>query len=361
MYNSDSERLRDRIKKDLSGNGYWANIREDYSELYDYFLNSEEKERLKFMKPFKKFFVLNWWLLKAMLLRLTPVRRILFLIGFILSVFTNSIRINGTENNSSVLGALIIIFVLMLELKDKLLAKSELGEGRQVQQALMPNAKPEVNGWEIWLFNLPANDVGGDLVDFIHRKNNTYLLTVGDVSGKGLGAALFSIKLQSSIRTLAREDFSIEDIFYRVNDLFYKDGIHNRFASMISLELNENSNNITFVNAGHMPPVIIKPQGAQEFLKGNIAIGLTDKPEFEIKNIELDKGETLVLYSDGVVEETNRAGVFYGKERMLKLLDKYKNESAEKLGIKLIKDLEFFRYNHKLHDDISIAIIKRTA
>lgn len=358
---NSSGRLRDQIKEDLSQDDYWHTIKEDYSEVQEYFLDREKKERLKYMKPVKRFFHLNWWLLKAMIMNLSHVRRVLFLLGFVLTFLGNSVRFGQGNNNTGLLGAIIILFVLMLELKDKLLAKSELGEGRQVQQALMPNANPKLEGWEIWMHNIPANDVGGDLVDFIRRKDNSCLLTIGDVSGKGLGAALFSIKLQASIRTLTQESFTIKEIIYKVNELFYKDGIHNRFASLISLSLNDNSGEIEFVNAGHMPPIIYEEGEIRELQKGNIAIGLTNSPAFEIKKETLGINSVMILYSDGIIETVNEAGIFYGKERLLNLITKFGEELAEKLGSKLIKDVEFFRQSHKMYDDISVAVIKRKA
>ncbi len=360
MDNSNQNRLRDQIREDLEGKNFWSSIKDDYSELHEYFLDKQKKEKLKQMGNVKKFFFLNWWLLKAMLMKLSPVRRLLLLVGIVLILFDNSVKINGVENNSGLLGAIIILFVLMLELKDKLLAKTELKEGREVQQALMPNESPQIKGWDIWLYNLPANDVGGDLIDFVKRKDGTTLLTLGDVSGKGLGAALFSIKLQSSLRTLAQENFDLKDIISRVNELFYRDGIHNRFASIISLSIREHSDEIEFVNAGHMPPIILRKNSYSELPKGDIAIGLTESPEFNLKTLKLDVGETLVLYSDGVIETENRFGMFYGKERMLKLFQKFGDAEVQSLGNKLVKDIAFFRNDFKMHDDVSIAIVRRT-
>lgn len=354
-----TERLRDQLKEDLRGGNYWHTIKEDYSDVQEYFLDKEKKERLKFMKPISRFFHLNWWLLKEMIFKLSPVRRLLFVAGIFMSIFGNSVHVNGNSNNFSILGGLLLIFVLMLELKDKLLAKTELGEGRQVQQALMPNKKPLLAGWDIWLYTLPANDVGGDLVDFVERKDNTYFLTLGDVSGKGLGAALFSIRLQASLRTLANESFSVEEIISKVNNLFYKDGMHNRFASLIAIELKENSDNINFVNAGHMPPIIYRNGEITELSKGDLAVGLAPDPKFNLKSANLKNGETLILYSDGIIEAINEVELFYGKERFLRLIKKFGGESAERIGNKIIKDVDFFRNNYRMHDDISIAVIKR--
>jgi serine phosphatase RsbU (regulator of sigma subunit) len=356
-----NERLRDRLKDDLRQGNYWNKLKEDYSELHEYFIDKEKNERLKYMGVFSRFFHLNWWLLKAMIFKLTPVRRLLFVLGFTFTLFGGIVKYgNADTTNISILGGTILIFILMLELKDKLLAKSELGEGRQVQQALMPPEQPDAAGWDIWLYSFPANDVGGDLVDFIKRKDGSYILTVGDVSGKGLGAALFSIKLQSSLRALSGEPFELREIISKVNDLFYKDGIHSRFSSLISFTVKENSDKVTYVNAGHMPPIIYSDGKITELPKGDIALGLMDSPEFNLCELNLTKDDAIIAYSDGVVEAENQLHYFYGKARFLELIEKYGNEPAEKLGQKIIRDVNFFRNDYKIHDDISIAIIKRT-
>ena len=159
------------------------------------------------MNPLKKFFTLPWWLTKALYFKLTPFRRILFFIG-IIGFFTFGSFDSGPEgtdislNISAVFTAFVFLFILALELKDKLLAKTELEEGRLIQLALMPEQSPKVKGWDVWLYTRSANDVGGDLLDFIQVEENRFGIAVGDVAGKGLSAALFMAKLQSTIRAI---------------------------------------------------------------------------------------------------------------------------------------------------------------
>ena len=104
------------------------------------------------------------------------------------------------------LGIAILLFILMLELKDKLLAREELEAGRAVQRALMPDSGPTIPGWDVSLFTRSANDVGGDLVDYVPLDDQRNGLVLGDVAGKGLPAALLMAKLQSTLRALAAAD-----------------------------------------------------------------------------------------------------------------------------------------------------------
>ena len=164
-----------KIKDDLSG---------EYEDLKEYFLTDERKEKLKKMNNFKKFFIIPWWLLKALYFKLTPFRRILMVIGIILILLSGNNKIGSDDVSIDLIGTamiagLIFLFILALELKDKLHAKSELEEGRSVQKALMPEAIPDVAGWDIWLYTKPANDVGGDLLDFLKLSEDKVCISCG--------------------------------------------------------------------------------------------------------------------------------------------------------------------------------------
>ena len=171
-----------KIKDDFRG---------EYKDLKEYFLTDERKEKLKTMSGFKKFFVLPWWLLKALFFKLTPFRRILLLIAIVSILISSNNQINDEKINinlvtPALIGGLIFLFILALELKDKLLARTELEEGRAIQIALMPDSQPKVSGWDIWLYTKPANDVGGDLLDIINLDNNKFGVSIGDVACKVL-------------------------------------------------------------------------------------------------------------------------------------------------------------------------------
>ncbi len=145
------------IRSDFRQTKIKAEFQSEYKDLKQYFLNEERKEKLAGMNPLKKIFILPWWLLKALYFRLTAFRRLLLFIGLIFLVLSGNIESSNdndrlTINISAILSGIIFIFILALELKDKLLAKTELEEGRAIQLALMPEQSPKVSGWDIWLF-----------------------------------------------------------------------------------------------------------------------------------------------------------------------------------------------------------------
>jgi len=357
------KKLYDTLKDDISEGGFKNNISTDFEELKEFFLNDERKQRLAGMGKFKRFFYMSWWLLSELLLKLTPTRRLVLVVGIILLVLPGRFGLNGGDvnlsSNTSIFGGILILFVLMLELKDKLLAKGELSAGRTVQKALMSERNPKVAGWKIWLFTQPANDVGGDLVDIIQLNEKRHGVTIADVSGKGLGAALLMAKLQTIIRAFTPEHTSLSFLFEKLNSAFFKDILPNSFASMIYIQINENQDKIELMNAGHLPPIVIK-NGSLTFLeKGNVALGLTGNAQFKSETIKIKNGEYLIAFSDGVTEARDVLGNFFGVDRLAKFLEKTSYNSPEQLGQKLLNQVKLFIGDAKAHDDLSVVILKR--
>jgi len=145
---------------------------------------------------------------------------------------------------TTLLSGIIFLFIIALELKDKLHAKSELEEGRAVQKALMPETIPDVAGWDIWLYTKPANDVCGDLLDFLKLSEEKVCISIGDVAGKGLSAALLMAKLQSTIRAIVPDYNSLMELGEKINRIFCRDSLPKLFASLVYVELDVTSGKI---------------------------------------------------------------------------------------------------------------------
>ena len=271
-----AQKQEPRISRTLRSDFRQTKIKEEfkseYKDLKQYFLTSERKKKLAGMNPIKKIFILPWWLIKAMYFRLTPFRRLLLFLGIIFLITSGNFSTSSDGstlniNISAILVGIIFLFILALELKDKLLAKTELQEGKAIQQSLMPEQSPKVKGWDIWLFTRSANDVGGDLLDFIQVDENKFGIAVGDVAGKGLSAALLMAKLQSTIRALVYDYPSLESLGDKLNKIFHRDSPSKIFASLIYVEINSESGNVKFINAGHYPPIIARKERVEQLDK----------------------------------------------------------------------------------------------
>jgi len=314
------------------------------------------------MNFIKHIFVFWWWVMKSMILKLTPLRRILLIIGFIFLLLPENYNLHNKDVSvtfeTGFIGTALIIFVLMLELKDKLLAHDELEAGRKIQSALMPEENPGFSGWSLMLFTRSANEVSGDLVDFIKIEPNKAGLLLADVAGKGLKAALLTTKLQATVRAFV-SDYELSKLVSKVNDIFYRDSLRNIFASLICIEIKENSNTLKYVNAGHLPPLLVNENGLIELEKGGVALGLMKESEYTEKVFEMKSGDFFFAYSDGLSEARNSAGQFYGTGKILNSLIDLRNYSAREIGHMILEDVDKFIGESNACDDLSLLIVKK--
>src|SRR5436309_7523262 len=254
-------KLRDLLFKDLRPSELPANFRQDLRQLYRFYLDEERRAQLAAMGRIRRAFKIVGWTLKSLLTKLSPGRRLaLFASLVMLFLGSASVPIGDVTLTSDLrFWAYFIVFlVLMLELKDKLLARDEIEIARQVQLALLPARHPQPDGWSLWSFMRPANDVGADLVDYIELPGERLGVVLGDVAGKGLGAALLTAKLQATLRALVPGRPSLSDPGAEMNDILHRDGIDNRFVTLFYLEVRAGSGRLRYLNAGHNPPFVLR-------------------------------------------------------------------------------------------------------
>ena len=348
--------------EDLKSGNLKRSFRKDLKDIYYFYIDEERREQLKNMGRFRRWFWQVIWILKSLLLNLTPLRRLLLVLSMILFLMNSNTGIAGdvqVQLNTKGVGFFILLFVLALELKDKLLAHDELETGRKVQLALMPESNPKLKGWEIWMITIPANQVGGDLVDYLELDNNRLGIALGDVAGKGLGAALFMTKIQATIRALAPNINSLAEFGKQLNSIFYRDSLPNSFASLVYLEIGENQDAVQLLNAGHLPPLLIDGESITEMEAGSPALGMNLDVTYQKQSIALPEGNILFLFSDGLTEARNTDGEFFGDQRLIELLKHTSTSSVSKMGEKVVKTIESFIDDGRYYDDFSVVILKR--
>jgi serine phosphatase RsbU (regulator of sigma subunit) len=354
------------LRKDVKQGDFFQTLRDEAQELRDFYINEERRDELRRMSPVKRWFLLAWWILKSMFFKLTPMRRILLAFGILLIISPTATFSNHSEGISQnvtgtlFVGVLALLLVLMLELKDKLLAHSELQDGRAIQRAMQPDPSPSVPGWSIWLYTYPANEVCGDIIDFFPFSGNRYGMATGDVAGKGLGAALLMVRIQALLRAFAPDIPALETLAAKINEILLRDKMPGRFASLLLLQIAPDSGVVRYVNAGHMPPLLVSQTGITSLGKGNAAIGLAADALFEQKECTLTRGQTLVLYSDGITEAENREGESYGVERLEAACRSLCTLQAQQFGEALVARVEAFVADCRRKDDISLIILQRT-
>jgi len=278
------------------------------------------------------------WLFKSLFMNLTPARRVLLALALLLLCARVQWRGNGQslQIDFGGLPVALLLLLLMLELKDKLVARSELQAGRAIQQALLPKEAPQVAGWDVWISTRPANEVGGDLVDFVTHEGGRVGLVLADVSGKGLPAALLMARLQATLRAFVLERPSLAALASRLHKAFPKLGLENRFATLVYLELAPGSSRIRLVNAGHMPPLVVGPGQVQPLPAGGPALGIPMAATYEEQSVDLGAGETLVVYSDGVTDALDEGDAPFGDERLLGSLRETAGRAAADVAHQLL-------------------------
>ena len=332
-------------------------------DLYSFYLDDERRTKLAGMGRIRRAFMLLGWLLKSLLMKLSPPRRLMLVVALLLA-FAGP-RFITTEQFSVDLrpwGFVLLLVVLMLELKDKLVARDEIEIARQVQLALLPREHPRLPGWALWSCSRPANDVGGDLVDYIELDGFRHGVVLGDVAGKGLGAALLTAKLQATLRALVPDAVSLDDLGMQVNKIFYRDGLSNRYATLFYSELEYNSGQLRYLNAGHNPAFLIRADSVEKLGASSLPVGMMESTNYAEGSLQLQPGDVLLIYSDGLSEATNSRGEEFGVKRieaMLPALRATTPPTPEAIGNKILKEVDRFLGDARPTDDLSLVIISK--
>ena len=351
---------------DVRRRGMRREIGGTLSDLETFYLSEDVRRHLATLPRVPRLAHRLWWLVKGLLMKLTPARRVLLAVGLFLLV-TGIQRLDVSTVHVTlhfpILGAMLLFFVLMLELKDKLIARDELQAGRAVQLALMPQQAPVVPGWDVWMYTEPANDVGGDLVDHLQIDASRHGVALGDVAGKALPAALLMVKLQATLRALIPQFDTLADLGAGVNRIIERDGLTNRFATLVYLVLTRETGDVRVLNAGHPPPLIVRcaTDTIEELPRGSVALGIIAGATFAEQQVHLADGDVLVVYSDGVTEAENASDEFFGEERLRAALAHSTGQTAASLGGRILGALAGFVGDAPPHDDVSLVVLRRTA
>ena len=352
--------LRDLLFKDLRPSELPSNFRQDLKQLYRFYLDEERRARLEAMGRVRRAFKLIAWTLKSLLAKLTPGRRLALFVSLVMCI-VGRIQIPPFDHptNLRFWAYFIVFFVLMLEMKDKLLARDEIEIARQVQLALLPSRHPQPEGFSLWSYMRPANDVGADLVDYIELPEDRLGVVLGDVAGKGLGAALLTAKLQATLRALVPTCPGLSDLGAQVNDILHKDGIDNRFVTLFYLELRPGSGRLRYLNAGHNPPLVLRSGGTENLEASAIPLGMMAGTVYAEGEVTLEPGDLLVVYSDGLTEARNASDEEFGVERLRAMLPGLRGLPAEICVRLIVEEVNLFLGRERPHDDLSIVVLTR--
>jgi sigma-B regulation protein RsbU (phosphoserine phosphatase) len=215
----------------------------------------------------------------------------------------------------------------------------EWAEAQSAQQALLPRALPALPGMELAAVCRPARELAGDYYDIRPMSGGRVLLCIGDVAGKGTAAALVMANLQAAVKALAEEDLAPIELCRRVNRVLCGNCEDGRFVTFFCSVLDTNDRTLRYVNAGHNPPIVARPNGSMLRL-GDGGPVLGEFPDWSAAQgeIQLGVGDRIVLYTDGITEAANIVGDEYGAERLGALACAYRHETATELHSRVMAD-----------------------
>ena len=238
--------------------------------------------------------------------------------------------------------------------------EKDLQTAAEIQKHLLPEGPPSIPGYLLHASSLPCRTVGGDAFDFLPLQEDRFAITLGDVAGKGLPAAMLMCTFQATVRALVTLNLSPEQTMTRLNRLMFSRIPMNRFVTFFFAILDPNSHSLTYVNAGHDPPFLIRDRSVADTLPATEGpIGSFDEIPYRTRSIQFQPGDLLFCYSDGATDSRNSAGEFFGKERLFNILF----DTGEKDPIDIIHKIEDEIEKHHAdapqEDDITLLVLKR--
>ena len=274
-----------------------------------------------------------------------------------------------TEDHLKVLTTLASVAAIRVE--NARLAEARLQQERlerelqlamEIQQRFQPTAPPVVPGYELQGISFPCYEIGGDYYDFIEREDGRLVIALGDVSGKGTAAALLMSSLHASVHAQAGSHDTLSETISAVNRYLADNIPSNRFVTLFYAELDPASGALSFLNAGHNPPLIVHAAGTVEQLaSGGLPLGIKRNAEYREGRTQMQMGDVLVIYSDGVTEAASPSGEEFGATRLYEVVSRNMEASAAGVRDRIESALTKFSQGTQAADDITLVIVKRQA
>jgi sigma-B regulation protein RsbU (phosphoserine phosphatase) len=305
----------------------------------------------------------------AILEKLTPARRVLLLAAILLLLMPAGGCHYRGENNEVVVGefdfrfygGVLMFIVLMLEVADRVVMKRDLEIARDIQRWLLPSSPPQIPGLTIAFATRPANTVAGDYYDVFARPGESrFLLSVADVAGKSIPAALLMATFQASLKTLSSTAVSLQELVVAMNRYACSNSQGGlRFTTAFIAEFDPQSHALTYINAGHNAPVLRRKSGAVERLSaGGLPLGIQAEAPYESGRVVLGSEDWLLVFTDGLIEAVNARDEEYGEQRMISILDASAAVNPERVLSRMMVDVDAFVGTTPQHDDITCLLVK---
>lgn len=238
---------------------------------------------------------------------------------------------------------------------------AEIDYAKNIQENALPHAFPNDNKYEIYALMDPAKGVGGDFYDFYKTTRHGVNFLIADVSGKGIPGAMFMMRAKSELHTLTETGIPVNDVFTYGNERLCEGNDAGMFVTAWEGNINLETGEVHFANAGHNPPVIMRADGTCEYIRGKVGFVLAgmEGVQYKLQDLQMNPGDILFLYTDGVVEAANIENELYGEDRLLACLQNMdRSQSMEYLCCEVIGDVGRFVGDAEQFDDITMLALR---
>jgi phosphoserine phosphatase RsbU/P len=348
-----------RVSEGRQIDDLWSQFAADARSSYGFYDRDVDWEEIHKLPHWRRPLHIARQFFWALLLKMSPARRVLLLIAFVL------LALSAVNPQTNFTGIAVMLFVLLLslELADKVTMKRDLEIAREIQTWLVPSQPPEVTGANIAFATRPQNSVAGDYYDAFYpnpEDRERLMVVIADVAGKSVPAALLMATLQASLRTIAGENAALADLVARLNRYACAHSLNGlRFTTAVLSEYNPASRKLTYVNAGHNAPILRRANGAIETLEtGGLPLGIRLDRQYETASLELRPGDALIFFTDGVVEAFNDSGEEFGNERWLSAIRNLPDWDAQQSLQFLMKRVDEFVGATRQSDDITCLVFR---
>lgn len=258
------------------------------------------------------------------------------------------------------------IAALLEESKERQRLQAELDIAREVQLQMFPKRRPEIPGVEISATCRPARSVSGDFYDFVEITPTQWAIALGDVSGKGISAALVMATLHSILRTelsVASHKAGFVDmgeVLRVVNSRLHEETSPEKFSTLFVAAYDAETHRLSYANAGHLPPWIIGAEQRRTLEVTGLVVGVLPEAHYETHIVTLDPGDVLVAFTDGATEPENHRGEEFGEDRLVALLADNLDRPAAELEEKIVKSVNTWAPADEPADDLTLLVIRRS-
>jgi serine phosphatase RsbU (regulator of sigma subunit) len=373
----------DNYTKDLTAEDLQRLFTRDTRDAYKFFTRGRDADAMQRMRWHRRAIAEARILFLAFSMKLSPARRVVFGAALLLAViglfnlfrgvgiieilrlpFVGGVGVPGPlfrQGTWSLFFAFALMNLLvLLEVADRLSLKNDLEIARDIQQAMLPSGLYTAAGVETVGMSRPANTVGGDFYDILPLDDGRLVITLGDVAGKGSPAALLMALLLAMLRTLVDEKLEPADLITRLNVQVCRHAPGTRFITLFYGVFDPRTGSLTYVSAGHMPPLLLRGDGTCERLTdGGISLGMFEHSTYTTGQVVIQPEDLFAVYSDGITEAESQKGIPFDEIGLETALKDNQHERLADVGAGVVRAVERYTDSHKFADDLTILLLRR--